>query len=64
MAYPGSNPGIAVTEQSLVRRNGVVAHRQPGLELITPTQGTCLLNVYSVVKVVRGIPETGCNAGG
>ena len=51
MAYPGSNPGIAVTEQSLVRRNGVVAHRQPGLELITPTQGKYLLNAYSVLKV-------------
>ena len=50
MAAAGSNPVFADTEQSLVRRNGVLAHRQPGLGLTTPTQGMYLMNGYSVVK--------------
>ena len=50
-------PTPGATRISLSRNNrssafgGVVAHRQPGLELITPTQGTYLLNAYSVLKV-------------
>ena len=32
---------------------GVFADRLPGLELIAPTQGMCLLNVYLVVKVLE-----------
>ena len=53
MAAAGSNPVFADTEQSLVRRNGVLAHRQPGLGLTTPAQGMCLMNVYSVLKIPR-----------
>ena len=48
-------------EQSLVRLNGVMAHRQPGLGFITPMQGTYLLNAYSVLKVPEreNTPSTG-----
>ena len=63
MAAAGSNPVFAESEQSLVRLSGVMAHRQPGLGLLTPAQGTYLLNGYSIVNVVRGISESGLKIG-
>lgn len=33
------------------------------LELLTPAQGTYLLNGYSIVNVVRGISESGLKIG-
>ena len=38
-----------------------MAHRQLGLGLTTPTQGMCLMNVYSVVKCEERI--NGCRWG-
>ena len=55
LASAGSNPDFAALVL-IALPLGVFADQLPGLELITPTQGMCLMNVYSIFKVLRGFP--------
>ena len=55
LASAGSNPDFAALVL-IALPLGVFADRLPGLELITPTQGMCLMNVYSIFKVLKGFP--------